>query len=97
MFYNQLVSSYKIVDKDDLKNFSFVFKCKHDPIKNEGFELKYYPGDFQKLPADSGLFKLACHHLIKKENSSDKRKDLSLAYQVLAQETALIGIMKQKH
>ena len=52
--------------------------------------MKFRYFDFEEV--NFGLFKLAAHSFIReKVEDSDERKNISLSYQVLGPETALIG------
>ena len=95
VFYNQLVSTYRIMSKEDYAKLNFSFECEKDPQTNEGFKLDFTKADFTKVQANSGIFKLAAHEKIKDLTGTDQR-NVSMAYQVLADETAFIGTVKQK-
>ena len=49
--------------------------------------------------AAEGLFKKAVHHLIesKPTSSKEEKETLSLKHQILCDETAIIGVMKQEN
>ena len=40
---------------------------------------------------------MAAWRMIEKEKTSEKRKELSLEYQVLSEETAIVGVLKQEN
>ena len=42
------------------------------------------------------VLKMAAYQVIQKEKNANKRKQLSIKQQVLCDETAIIGVMKQK-
>ena len=53
--------------------------------------------DFKQLEGDKAdaLFKMAIHNEIQKQESTEKKKELSVKHQVLCDETAMIGVLKQ--
>ena len=56
--------------------------------------------DFTKVEneqAAEALIKMAAWRMIEKEKTSEKRKELSLEYQVLSEETAIVGVLKQEN
>ena len=56
--------------------------------------------DFTKVENDQAaeaLIKMAAWRMIEKEKTSEKRKELSLEYQVLSEETAIVGVLKQEN
>ena len=40
---------------------------------------------------------MAAWRMIEKEKSSERRKELSLEYQVLSEETGIVGVLKQEN
>lgn len=95
VFYNQLISSYRIMSKQDYAKLKFTFECKNDPKTREGFKLDFTQADFTKVQPESGIFKLAAQQKIKGLSGAEQCK-VSIAYQVLADTTAFIGTVKQK-
>ena len=56
--------------------------------------------DFTKVENDQAaeaLIKMAAWRMIEKEKTSERRKELSLEYQVLSEETAIVGVLKQEN
>ena len=56
--------------------------------------------DFTKVEneqAAEALIKMAAWRMIEKEKTSERRKELSLEYQVLSEETAIVGVLKQEN
>ena len=54
--------------------------------------------DFTKVEneqAAEALIKMAAWRMIEKEKSGERRKQLSLEYQVLSEETGIVGVLKQ--
>lgn len=85
------------MSKEEYAKLKFTFECENDPHTNEGFKLEFTQADFTKVDADAGIFKLAAAEKIKFYDlkGADQTK-VSVAYQVLAEETAFIGTVKQK-
>ena len=79
----------------------FEFSSQLDPVTKEPIDLKFDKNDFRKVEDKSfaqALFKSAANSMIKafKDKPEGVRKALSIKYQVLSDETAMIGIIKQK-
>ena len=79
----------------------FEFSSQLDPVTKEPIDLKFDKNDFRKIEDKSyaqALFKSAANSMIKafKNQSENVRKGMSIKYQVLSDETAMIGIIKQK-
>jgi hypothetical protein len=106
VFYNQIISSYRIFDDKDFDIYDkerpiyFTFECKEGLNSTTPFKQTFSGVDFKPVPAESGLFKMAAHHLIKNtiegKTDSKKREKLSLKYQVLAPETAFVGVVREE-
>lgn len=47
------------------------------------------------MPSKNGFFKIAVRNLIKEEKDKKTREKLSVKYQVLAPETAMVGVLKR--
>ncbi|CDW82806.1 UNKNOWN [Stylonychia lemnae] len=101
-FRNELTSQYLIMKRDQFEEFKASFTSDNDPIKNEPIQHIMSRENFCILPPGEEIFKLAAKSAMQNiRDSQDNRQDipelllLSLKYQVLAQETAFIGIMKQ--
>lgn len=95
VFRNDMVTRYRILPKKDFESLKVKFQSQINPITlaNEQFEITQDQSCFQKVEGGKGLFKLAAMNLInKKENVLFN----SLRYQVLSDETAMVGVVKQK-
>ena len=96
VFRNQSVMRTARISKQEFETFMFKFASKEDPITKQPINLECTANEFRKVgegAASKALFKMAAHDLIL------KGKDVipnSLKYQVLCEETAMIGIVKQK-
>lgn len=56
VFRNQLVTSYQILSKDAFAKLKLKFSCEKDPIKDTPINLEFASGEFNCLPAKTGLF-----------------------------------------
>jgi hypothetical protein len=88
-----MVSSFKIFDKSELSKINFCFSCDHDPRTGNSFQINYPFSAFKEVPEGTGLFKLAAQSELEKCTARE-RVGLSVKYQVLCEETALIGVMR---
>jgi len=46
VFYNQMVSDYKIIPKEQFQALQLTFSTKEDPMTKQPFEKTYYLDDF---------------------------------------------------
>lgn len=97
VFYNQIVSSYVLVDRKDFEKgkIKFAFYCRNNPISGRPINQVFAKRTFKEVPSKSGFFKIAVHKLIKQEKDKKTREKLSVKYQVLAPETAMVGVLKR--
>jgi len=58
--------------------------------------MQFFLDDFEKVPADTGLFKMAANSMIERLTSTQDKILTSIMYQVLCEDTAMIGVTKQK-
>ena len=49
-----------ILTKAEFEKLKIHFSCKHDPATNGPIDWHATAADFEKMPADFGLFKIAC-------------------------------------
>ena len=79
---------------DDLK---FTFKSEEDPETHQKVELEFTAANFKKVEGCSAeaLFKMAAFNKIEK-SQNEAKVNLSIKYQVLCNETAIIGVLKQQ-
>ena len=62
--------------------------------------MEFNKNDFQRIEdidIAKAVFKLAAFNKIQNSSSSHEKRDLSIQYQVLCEETAIIGVKKQKN
>ena len=84
--------------KADFENVNFKFLTKRDPKSgDEAMNLEFSKVDFEKITssqAADALIKLAAHRIIEQTKDKDEISHLSIKYQVLSDETAIVGVMK---
>jgi len=95
VFYNELVSSYRLIDRSKLGALSFTFWCDENMDDGSKIEQTFGRNAFQSVPAKTGLYKMAARILVKGSDDSTEREAISLKYQVLAPETAFVGVVKE--
>ena len=100
VFRDQLVQSYQIVSKAEFEKAKVNFKSAMDPMTHHKMELKFSRSDFEEAN-DMPLFKIAAHERLTNSRSQAveekfDRVKYSVKYQVLAKETAMVGVVKQK-
>ena len=76
-------------------DMKFTFFCGYDPRIETSFENTFQYSEFKKVPEGSGIFKLAAQKQLSKLSNQAKIVS-SVKYQVLCEETAMIGVVKQK-
>lgn len=100
IFRNQLVYSTKLIPAAELANIKFFFKTGVDPDTNQKIELNFARADFTEVQGATGqsLFKMAVfNELESKKKTDEERIAMSLKYQVLSEDTAIIGVCKQEN
>ena len=88
----QSVRSYKIMSAQEFEQISVKFKCAKNPITGQPIDLEFNASAFTET--DLPLFQLAANEHMKDANSQEVKR-LSLKYQVLSKETAMVGVIKQ--
>ena len=86
------------MSKADFQNVSFGFFSEQDPTTGQKIEFVFDVNAFVKVEdtsASQALFKMAAHDVLSKCEASYKVQN-SIKYQVLCDETAMVGIMKTK-
>lgn len=96
MFRNQLITRYQIIPKSDFPSFKVHFSCEMDPTTGRSIDLQYKHPHFDRVPEGSGLFSVAARWMIKCNKEGNDRVRASVKYQVLCDETAFVGVIKQK-
>ena len=98
LYRNELVYQTAIMGKADFENVNFKFLTKRDPKSgDEAMNLEFSKVDFEKITssqAADALIKLAAHRIIEQTKDKDEISHLSIKYQVLSDETAIVGVMK---
>jgi len=84
-----------LVEKKDFDSgkVKFTFKCEENPMTGEKLEQNFTTTDFKLVPARTGMFKLAARSLIENSEKAKEREKISIKYQVLAPETAMVGVV----
>ena len=101
VFRNQTIFRSAMMSTNQFQQMKFEFSSQLDPVTKEPIDLQFDKNDFRKVEDKSfaqALFKSAANSMIKafKDKPEGVRKALSIKYQVLCNETAMIGIIKQK-
>lgn len=97
VFYNQLVSSFRIFNMSQFENdeVDFTFTCKNNPQTGEPIQQTFSSSAFRDVPEKSGFFKMAARSLVKKTQNKEDREEIALKYQILSPETAFIGVIEE--
>jgi hypothetical protein len=64
LFYNQMVTSYEIVKKENFPNLKLMFTAINE--SGDEIESERETKEFKKVPADFGIFKLAAQEVIER-------------------------------
>jgi hypothetical protein len=95
VFRNKLMTEVDIISKEEFASFKVAFQSDKDPVTGAPVNLEFKSEHFEKVPVDFGLFKLAGNKNIEKV-SGQAKIDASIKYQVLCDQTAFVGVVKQK-
>eukprot|EP00347_Sterkiella_histriomuscorum_P014103 403362158 len=105
-FRNEITNQYLIMKKSVFENFKIAYSVQNDPIKNCSLFQEYNYEEFKMLEEGETLFKLAAKMMIKELEDNDAKnigpeikaeeQKLSIKYQVMCEETAFIGVVKQE-
>ena len=85
------------MSKERFESVSYVFKTKEDPKTGDKIDLSFGPADFKRVEGDQAaqaLIKLAAFQRLEKEKDT-QQVQTSLKYQVLCDQTAIVGVLKQ--
>ena len=97
VFRNQTLYRSALMSKEEFEKMAFEFSSELDPVTQAPISFKFDSSDFRKLE-DAGmagaLFKSAANSQMRTKKGSDAEKDLSIKYQVLCGQTAMIGVIK---
>ena len=96
LFRNTLVNKTKLIKTNELDGIEFYFETKPDPQTGEKIDLTFTKADFVELSGQAGesLIKRAAYKELESLSGADKVK-MSIKHQVLCEDTAIIGVMKQ--
>lgn len=91
--HQSIISTRILAPTDKLPELCFKFTSEEDPCTKSPISLEFGFQDFKEVTGEAAedLFKFAA--LRKIEESSEKAK-LSVKYQVLVKETAMVGVIK---
>ena len=92
VFRNQSLTRCMIMSRKDFESLTLSFTSELDPITKNPINLNFTSSHFDKVES-TGLFQLAAKAKITK--NIDKVA-LSKKYQVLCDQTAFVGVIKQK-
>ena len=95
VFRNQLLTRSKIISRAEFEALQLKFTSLKDPSTGKPIEQQFSSAHFDMVNEGFGLFKLAARELIAKL-PADKKVAASIKYQVLCDETAFVGVVKQK-
>ena len=93
---NTLTFAATLVDSKDFDKLKFTFKSEAEG-EQQALDLQFTRVDFVELtgPTASDFVKMVVLSEIKKQSEKEAQVDLSIRHQVLCDETAIIGVMKQ--
>ena len=87
-----------IVSKEEFQQFKFGFSSIEDPTIGQPIQRQFNANEFRQVKAGSAsiaLFQMAALNRINEEFLIEMKIALSLKYQVLCDETALVGVIKE--
>ena len=95
LFRNSLLYSTRLMTAEEFESVAFAFSTSASDGK-ESLDWRFEKQDFKLVEGDQAdaLFKMAVYREIQKEDSGEKRKNMSVKHQVLCDETAMIGVIK---
>ena len=96
LFRNSLCADAAIIDAALLDELKFTFSTK-EAESREALNLEFNRVDFSEVQGEAAqaLFKMAAHRKIEKSKDPAARKSLSVKYQVVCDDTAIVGVLKQ--
>lgn len=87
-----------IMTAAEFEKVSVAFESDWDPVRMKPLQYSFAQKDFKEVSGDNNLFKLAAHQMIKDPaTATQKQLQLSLTYKVLCDQTAFVGIIRQKN
>ena len=78
---------------------TFSFTSEEDPVTKQAINFTFASEEFREVEdfaLAQALFKSAANSEMRKVKGSSKEKNMSIKYQVLSGQTAMIGVIKQK-
>ena len=95
VFRNQIISKCKIISRQEFENLKISFKC-FDPVQKSDIDFQFTQNHFNMVGEGFGLFKIAARDRIEFEYADAGKVQLSKKYQVLCDQTAFVGVIKQQ-
>ena len=98
MFRNTQINLTSLMDQATFDRLTFNLTAKKDE-QAQPMNLNFTKDDFKEVSGQSGeaLFKKAVYEDIEKSVSAQYKINLSTKYQVLCEETAIIGVLKEEN
>ena len=99
MFRNETLYRSRIMSKEEFAKMTFEFSSEEDPVTKQAINFKFSSDEFRQVEDEAmakAIFKSAANSEMSKVKASTKEKDMSIKYQVLSSQTAMIGVIKQK-
>ncbi len=97
---NQQVFDSKIINQEDFDAYSFewIMQANDYELEDKHLQINLRKADYKELTGHEAeaLFKIAAHNEINEIHDDSQKVRLSLKYQVLSDQTAVIGVLKQK-
>ena len=85
------------MSKQQFENIKFAFSSEQDPVTKQPIDLEFDVNSFKKVEEGSlskAIFKNAALSSMQEGVSGAERIKMSVKYQVLTDETAMIGVVK---
>ena len=97
IFRGQIITKCKIVSRNQFEAIQVAFKC-FDPVQKSTINFQFTSGHFNRVEEGFGLFKIAVRDEIETlaKLQNQQKINLSKKYQILCDETAFVGVIKQK-
>lgn len=97
VFRGQIITKCQIVSTNQFEAIQVAFKC-FDPVQKSTIDFQFTSGHFDRVEEGFGLFKIAARDEIASLAKLKKHEKINLSkkYQILCDETAFVGVIKQK-
>ena len=96
VYRNTLITQCRLMSSSEFERLQFNFKAQEGE-SGEELRLQFAKEDFEQLEGSSAesLIKTAVHSELEKMSDKEARVAMSVQYQVLCDETAIVGVQKQ--